>query len=169
MLLKNYATAKKTFWSMNSASSVTLYFSPNIKLLDGTNKASVFYNAYSDREDQRAVGLRYDTHFHVGTGTTPATVDDYCLENDVTSSFSQQSYQLSQMVTNDGKFETAFKFSGINNSGSTLTISEVGIDKFHYQDSSSNQFTYLIFRDLLPTPVTVEAGQSINLIVKIAE
>ena len=154
---------------MGSASSQTLYFTPNIKLLDGTTKSSAAYSAYNNNGDQRAVSLRQDTHFHIGTGDTAVTADDYCLENDVTSSFSQQSYQLSQVVTNDGKFETAFKFSGVNNTSSAITIREVGIDKYNYQDSASNQFTYLIFRDLLPTPITVEAGQSINLIVKIAE
>lgn len=169
MLLKNYATAKKTFWSMNSSSTQTLYFTPNIKLLDGTNRASATYAAYNNGEDQRAVSLRYDTSFRIGTGTTAVTADDYNLENDVTDSFTQQSYQLSQMVTNDGKFETAFKFSGVNNSGNSITITEVGIRKYHHQNNSGNQFTYLIFRDLLPTPITVEAGQSINLIVKIAE
>ena len=111
---------------------------------------------------------RYDLSFVVGTGNTEPTANDYCLENDVTANIS--SYSTSVNVTfEDGKFRTIATISGVNNTESDITISEVGVTKKYFYTTngtsvSDNTFyNVLLIRHVLETPKVVPSGSGFTV------
>lgn len=103
----------------------------------------------------------------VGSGSTPATVDDYCLENMITSGITA-TIPTSSTTTYDNthKQYVASKDIAIANNGSaSITISEIGIiASTRYADSvgasASSTGTVLVDRTVLDSPVTIPAGES---------
>lgn len=104
----------------------------------------------------------------VGSGSTPATVDDYCLENMITSGITA-TIPVTATATYDNthKQYVVSRDITIANVGSeAITISEIGIHaSAKYADSvgvtvSSSSTTVLADRTVLDTPVTIPAGQS---------
>lgn len=98
--------------------------------------------------------------FQCGSGTTPATYDDYVLETPITSGLSLVNSQgtLTQATTyNNVSHHISSKRSyTINNtSASSITISEFGI----YAQATSNTVPVLIYRDVF-TPITLAPGES---------
>lgn len=103
----------------------------------------------------------------VGSGSTPATVDDYHLENMITSGITA-TIPVSATLTYDNthKQYVASKDIAIANNGSaSITISEIGIivgAKYADSVGSSASSTGYVLADrtVLDTPVTIPAGQS---------
>ena len=91
-----------------------------------------------------------------GTGTTPATASDYCLESilgDTQISVSTPSkVSFSRADTYD---EYSVTFGITNKTDAAITISEVGLTAAPV----SNKYV-LVDRTVLDTPVTIPAGQS---------
>lgn len=110
---------------------------------------------------------RYDVSLAVGTGDTEPAANDLHLENDVTSSFSNVSNTYANSA-DASKVKTLFTFTGINMTGSPITLKEIGIIKrLRCGASSSDVYkTMLINRTLLEEPVTVEHGQTVTLYVE---
>ena len=104
----------------------------------------------------------------VGSGSTPATVDDYCLENMITSGITATiPATATATYDNTHKQYVVSKDITIANTGSaSITISEIGIlASVKYADSvgvsaSANSATVLADRTVLDTPVTIPAGES---------
>lgn len=99
-----------------------------------------------------------------GTGTTPATPSDYCLENILTSAkisvSSQSEVSFSRLDTYE---EYSVTFGITNKTDADIVISEVGLTTEPYYLANGNQYTYryaLVDRTVLDTPVTIPAGQS---------
>lgn len=93
----------------------------------------------------------------IGDGNTPPTIDDYKLENQITSGFS---YRLSY-PTDNADVVSARKFilnlSVTNTSSDNLTIREIGyIRSSQAMDYSWNH--YLMDRTVFDTPVVIAPG-----------
>lgn len=91
----------------------------------------------------------------LGSGTTPATIDDYMLESWITSG-------LSCVITSelDDDNDTIWTITATNTSQSEIVIGEVGIHaKAYYGNNSvSNTATFLFERTVLETPITIAPG-----------
>lgn len=103
----------------------------------------------------------------VGKGDAAVTVNDYSLDDDCTASF--DNYSVTHNLGIDNALTDVFTISGDNNTGSEITLTEVGITKTYsgqneVSDSSTQEVMFA--RLLLSTPVTVPAGGSFQLSVK---
>lgn len=102
----------------------------------------------------------YDIGIAIGTGTTPVTANDYQLANDVTSSLNPT---ITTNVGSDANgIHVVNTISGINTSGSSVTITEVGAYKNIYTncyDPTKNE-KCLFVRHILDSPITLAAGES---------
>lgn len=101
----------------------------------------------------------------VGSGTTEPTAEDYRLENDVTSSFSNVSVSDSLNATENG-LSQVFTVGGDNLSGDEITITEVGITKtYSGQNEVSDSSTQVVLfaRIVLDTPVVVPNNGSFQI------
>jgi len=98
----------------------------------------------------------------VGSGTKSFSIDDYSLESKIPHGTSpgQLSYGESSI---EGLFDDGTKLyfrvirTFTNNSGSSITVSEVGLA------SKGNGNYPLIARDLLPSPVSVPDGSTLTV------
>ena len=103
-----------------------------------------------------------------GTGTTAPTKDDYKPENMLgTSDISVAN--LPQIVVNqtDDYIEAIVSFTVTNISSSAINVSEIGClgylreaSNTSYHTADSTHPPYLAERQLLETPVTLEAGET---------
>ena len=93
----------------------------------------------------------------VGTGNTEPTINDYCLDSIVTSSFDDYKVNINVEAVG-GSLHVILTVSGNNNTNSEITIREIGIYKKYspdiYNESSPSRKLYYI-RQLLETPVVV--------------
>ena len=106
----------------------------------------------------------YNAGAKIGTGTTEPAADDYDIESDCTSSFSNFTVTVNANA-GDGDLTTVVTISGINASGSDITISEVLIYRQLYNPMLSQQPLIAILHEKLKTPVTVAAGEGLPPIV----
>jgi hypothetical protein len=102
----------------------------------------------------------------IGTGTSAPSITDYNLSQVIANgtSVGQMQYgavsvtgAVTNTSTNTGYITVNRTFT--NNSGSSITVSEVGLVAYSVV---SNQF-YLIIHDLLPSPITVPNGSSLSI------
>jgi hypothetical protein len=93
--------------------------------------------------------------FVVGRGTTPATLDDYALENMIRSGLT---CTVSTAVDEDN--DAVYKLTLTNTSSEDITIGEVGIHCQCYWGNNSSAYTCwaLLERTVLDTPITIPAG-----------
>jgi len=106
----------------------------------------------------------------IGSGTSAPNIIDYNLSQVISNgaSVGQMQYgavsvtgAVTNTSTNTGYITVTRTFT--NNSGASITVSEVGLVAWSGNFSGqSNQF-YLIIHDLLPTPITVPNGSSLSI------
>jgi len=110
----------------------------------------------------------------IGTGTTAPSITDTRLSQLITNGTGVGQMQYSAVsvtgpvtnTTNNTGYITITR-TFTNNSGASITVSEVGLVAFsgNYFISGnykSNQY-FLIIHDLLPTPITVPNGSSLSI------
>lgn len=100
-----------------------------------------------------------DPGVRIGSGTTPATLNDYTLEKPITSgcTFSRPS-DVAVSAESDGL--SAFATYAVTNTGATaLGISEIGLFGQIYIGSSSSA-TVLLDRTVLEDPIVINPGES---------
>lgn len=156
MILKNWYNVLKAYRAQqNIIDAITTIYG-------GKEKASY----YSDRDVIPTLTLRPTGGLYtsssgasyswicVGSGTTPATVDDYKLENLITSGLSG----LLSMSVDEDK-DATYILTLTNTSGSDITIGEVGMLCPYFQ-TNSNSFRELALmeRTVLDSPFTIPAG-----------
>ena len=91
----------------------------------------------------------------LGTGTTPPTLDDYCLSGDMITTFT---YSNSVTVAPGESGVTITALYTITNTGnSAFTIGELGLIAATYASASASN-KCLVERTVLDTPVTIPAG-----------
>jgi len=104
----------------------------------------------------------------IGTGTTTPAITDTRLSSLITNGTGAGQMQyggvnvtgaVTNTSNNTGYITVTRTFT--NNSGASITVSEVGLVAFS-TGFGSNQY-YLIIHDLLPTPITVPNGSSLSI------
>ena len=106
----------------------------------------------------------------IGTGTTAPSITDTRLSQLITNGtgVGQMQYggvnvtgPVTNTTNNTGYITITRTFT--NNSGASITVSEVGLVAYSGTlGLASNQY-YLIIHDLLPTPITVPNGSSLSI------
>lgn len=103
-------------------------------------------------------GSTYDFDIRLGTGSTPVTYDDYCLESQISLTLVSSSGSLTTPTEITGDTTNSVKQYTLNNStGSSVTVTEIGIS---IQVGASQ---VLLYREVLNTPVTLAPSESIIL------
>jgi hypothetical protein len=110
----------------------------------------------------------------VGTSDTPNTLTTYALGGKIShgSGSGQLVYGAETLedVTNPSGNDLQFRITRTftNNSGSTITVKEVGLLVKKY-DASISSKSFLVARDVLPSPVDVPDGATLTIryVVKI--
>ena len=112
--------------------------------------------------------IRKGLSVYVGHGTTEPTADDYVMEADDTSKFSNYSVSA-ETVCADGKTTTTFVITGTNNTNDDITISEVMIYKPVLTNYSTGYAYYTasiaFVHEILDNPVVVSPGEGLSLIL----
>ena len=107
----------------------------------------------------------------VGTGSTAATKSDYQLVNDVTASLYNVSTAIDVTVDQDG-IHVIVTISGTNTTGSSMTISEIGIYKKVFSqiyEVSTPTEKVLFIRHLLTSPKSVGNNETFSLTLEWVE
>lgn len=112
-------------------------------------------------------GVRSGLNIVVGTGSTDPLVSDYALESDVTTSFISRVTSCSTGAVDAG-IKTVLILSGVNNTDSTITITEYGITKAIVTANSSTT-PVLFLRDILSEPIVVPPGGGFTLPIEWVE
>lgn len=89
---------------------------------------------------------------YLGTGNVTPTIDDYKLSGELVTGLKSQEQDIT--VNNNS---ITFSAIATNNTQSPVTIKEIGLGGYL---SSSSPFVILLTRDVLATPVTLNAGDS---------
>ena len=153
MLTKNFysymraafsAAGKEVTFVKTDGTTANLRYSNSHTPFDVMNKWSVNNTGY---------GVSF------GTGTTPATVSDYCLESILgdtqISVVAPSKVSYSRGDTFD---EYSVSFGATNKTSDAITISEVGLTVG--ASNGSYNYTVLVDRTVLDTPVTIPAHQT---------
>ncbi len=105
------------------------------------------------------------SYFMFGSGNSPVTENDYCLENPITGGLSIPSSvnvvnTKTAVLSDDGNSFTkkvSLNIDVKNTKSSSIAISEVGFyEKIYYNGTTYK--TVLMHREVFDTPVTIEAG-----------
>ena len=147
-------------------SAWTMRYGPQIKCIDGTTRHLTMTgnNSYpvwmSDNFSLSATGFGYK----VGNGTTMPNENDYSMESIITAGLTG-SVSSTGSRNSDGNVVKLVAITLNNTSSGPITISEVGyygtMQFVNSEGASSLTNAQVLFsRDLLDTPVTINAGDS---------
>lgn len=168
MILKNYKALK---CAINKKSQWQYYSCVGVVATDGTAIITI-YQSYSstqgiDGYNYGSLCLNRDITALIGTGTTEPTINDYQLENDISSSFSNLaiSSNVSNNVGETYAYERIITITGLNNTSDDITISEIGLQKNMQYANSTNATNkkVLLVRHLLDTPITVAPNETFSI------
>lgn len=95
-----------------------------------------------------------------GTGTTPPSVDDYCLETPI-DSLTQVSTSYTMNNYYEDNFLETITTTLQNNTSEDITVNEIGAV------GSTGATSALIARDVLSTPVVITAGSQKTFTIQI--
>ena len=104
------------------------------------------------------------TGIQIGSGTTPATEDDYHLESQLTSGCSASAPTMEFGEDENGNPIVEYTFTVTNNSENPITISEIGYFQNLYASTtkgstSATNKNCMLDRTVLSSPVTIPAGE----------
>jgi len=112
--------------------------------------------------------LKNNLTARLGSGTTTETVGDYCLDTDITSSFTNVSVSKTTSV-NGGSIVTVITITATNTTSADLTINEVGLGKDIYINSTKDTRYFLLLRTVLDDAVTVPSNQTATITISWTE
>lgn len=92
----------------------------------------------------------------LGTGNTPATVNDYKLSGTMITTFTYTGSSTSKET--DKGYECTGTYTITNTGTEAFTISEVGLQTTLHTSSNGGAGQMLIDRTVLENPLTIEAG-----------
>lgn len=99
----------------------------------------------------------------IGTGNTAEKTTDYCLESKITESYDCSS--LSRRYVQSKEKDSVYIYGVITNTGdSAITVAEVGLEMY---DGYSDTGYFLMARQVLDKPVTIEPGEAKTFNVRI--
>lgn len=97
-----------------------------------------------------------------GTGTTPATEDDYNLESTITQSFTNF-VNAGGGMDDDGNPYLKYDIIVTNNGTESITITEIGYKQTlrgrPQRNVAEDETVYLFDRTVLSTPITIDVGE----------
>ena len=103
----------------------------------------------------------------VGSGSTPATEDDYALEAIIDSGLSASSTTRTLSLDESGNPVLTMTFTLTNTESYSITVSEIGYCQTIFcsttQNANSNTMPLYIDRTVLSNPVTIAAGDSATI------
>ena len=111
--------------------------------------------------------FKYNLKVLFGSGNTEPAVTDYALGNNFTASLSDITYAESYEVTNDNdepKIVKTIEIIGRNNTENDLILREFGLYQDIYYDMNHSS-PVLLVREVLSTPITLEAGKGFALTI----
>ena len=164
MLLNNY-------WNLVEYTSKAIpnqnqYEGKDLGMVDPTGTAFTTLVGPSSVNTATNWSSRYGISLRIGTGTTTPQASDHNLTTDITNSMFNVQQTLNSIYS-DGQLKTVMTISGTNNTGSTITITEIGVLKSVYKfvpPSSYSATSALLSHDLLNTPLTVPSGNGFNIV-----
>lgn len=99
------------------------------------------------------------SEIYLGTGNVTPTIDDYKLSGELVTGLTSQGQNT---TTNNNSI--TFSAIATNNTESPVTIKEIGLGGY---TTGSTACVMLLTRDVLPTPVTLNIGDSITFSITI--
>jgi len=145
-----------------SGQSVTLVTTSGSTSSQSASQSGNFSLLVSDGSNNDSYGIQ------IGAGTTAPTITDYSLSQLISNgtSVGQMQYgavtvmsPIINTTNNTGYFTVTRAFT--NNSGGSITVSEVGLVMEVFLSY------FLIIHDLLPTPITVPNGSTLSIAYEI--
>lgn len=98
----------------------------------------------------------YNSGIILGSGTTPATADDYCLENSlIDQNISSYTTTVTNIETANGT-KTVILIQNVGSS--SITIGEIGVWTPLDMNGGTPAGRCLLDRTVLSSPITIEAG-----------
>lgn len=107
-----------------------------------------------------------DICLDIGSGNTAPTENDYCLESPIDLGYSGKSDCTPILDENNNIIGTQNSVTYINNTGSEVTIREIGTywyANFAYGSSASYRSWFLIERTVLETPIVVPVNENVTI------
>lgn len=171
MILNNYWNLMAGMAGLTFAWSNDVDEYDDIGLKD-TNGSSLLINPHTTDQGGNSADVvanwnpRAKLSAVIGNGAQNPTASDFALGNDVTDDMSNYSVTVNTSATN-GEISTVITITGMNNTGDTITISEVGIVK-EITTTQGTTYTHvkkdcLLVKLLLDTPKTVAPGEGFTL------
>lgn len=157
-LLRGYAE-NETF--DNGSLSSTLIKDMSGSLIGFSTGSTNFRNTINNRIFKKIIEPVF------GSGNTAPAATDYSLENDFTASLSSLTINRNYEVTNDNdepKVTNTLEITGHNNTANDLMIREFGICSEIYSGNTTHSKVLLV-REVLDTPITLEAGKGFALTI----
>ena len=103
----------------------------------------------------------------VGSGSTPASENDYNLENRITTGLTSSAVTVNVDTDNDGNPFKSFTFTLTNSTANDIIIKELGyaqnVHASASRGASSSTAGCLLDRTVLTTPITIPANGSNTL------
>lgn len=168
MLTKNFYEYISTFLKRSGADES---HAANLTIFDGTKvthalgKTTIMpYSLLGGMVHPQCVPIGsedfwYGTWF--GTGTTPATADDYTLESPITDgTLSFHNAATVSGVANSDHYRYSMTYDVTNTGSEDITVSEIGLFSLN---ASSGLWQSLLDHTVLETPITVPAGQTVPI------
>jgi hypothetical protein len=176
MLTKNYYLKRRSLFMMEEVSGGVDYTGAAFKAYSGStshnlsdNNASYFNNwelGYAMKTLELGAIRAPDTYMNncfmcLGSGTTPATINDYCMENQITSGLTQINDPTVIRVLDDGGVSYISTFVVQNTSEKSISISEFGMfgNSKEGTSSSSTNKMFMTEHTVLDEPIIIEPGQ----------
>lgn len=160
MLLRNYYKAcAYTNFGSNIADLKPLALDGNVSafsyLRDDFASPSAQY-PYMGRVNVGSLNYN-NTGIILGSGTTPATLDDYRLENRIVAANLTTSVDLTKSADENGAYISAL-ITITNTTDEAVTVAECGLHTGGASGStgSAEKNFYLLDRTVLETPITIE-------------
>lgn len=166
MILKNYKVLKLACnLSTGSSSTGLIYLPASYKDKSGNSYNTLYSFGYNQLAQISYTGsaplAKEIIDFAVGTGSTPASIEDYALESDVSASFSNKSKSVAYAnVGANYDCEITLTAYGKNNTASPITISEIGIYNTCIAKNGNDKVSVLMFREVLETPLVVQPNET---------
>lgn len=144
----------ENFRAMNNAVYTLNLGNPQRNTVDALTNSNSYITSYVRTSATNPSAIIF------GSGNTPASADDYTLDNLLTSITAISSNGGAYVRNADGDYETTLEKVCVNSGSSPITIAEWGIVVWP-QDNASTTYKVpvLAYREVLPTPVVVGAGK----------
>lgn len=164
MLTKNFYSAVAAMFTKNTVTN-------GIVSYDGTTRNAAYYQtltglfALDYMHKLRTTALAHgigEQGVRIGSGATPATADDYTLENLILSGISIVNPSgVSVSAEKDGVSATA-TYAVANTGNTAIEINEIGLYGEVFTNNSSTHLA-LLDRTVLESPITINPGESKTL------